>query len=71
MHNLKVSALVLSPCLPWSPFLLPFVGWCVRLSSPPSRGRVSHCLPFSPRMRALAGWLHMVACLLAGFLARF
>ena len=35
---------LVSPCLPLSPFLFPFVGWCVRLPE----GLVSPCLPLSP-----------------------
>ena len=35
---------LVSPCLPLSPFLFPFVGWCVRLPE----GLVSPCLSLSP-----------------------
>ena len=43
---------LVSPCLPLSPFLFPFVGWCVRLPE----GLVSPCLPVSPFLFPFVGW---------------
>ena len=47
---------LVSPCLPLSPFLFPFVGWCVRLPE----GLVSPCLPLSPFVSLLVSLCRMV-----------
>ena len=52
-------------CLPLSPFLFPFVAWCVRLPD----GFVSPCLPLSPRTPFLFPFVGWCARLLEGLVS--